>query len=405
MFAPLSIVNFRYLLASNFLWWQARWMESIVVGWLVLELTDSAWEVALVAFYRSIPFLLVGVFAGPIIDRYGRRNCILVAQGINFSISATVALLLWLDALAYWHIVTAALLMGTVWSIDWPARRSLIPDLVDKELTVDSMILEGMGQNVSRIVGPFASGALLATFGVTGSYIALAVTAGLAWLALLGLVNKEIPRTHMPDGRSPWHQIREGLRYTSQNQALLGVTIMTLIINMLVLTYIDLLPVFARDVLGQGPLGLGLLSAGGGLGAFIGLLIIGRLRGRISNGWILLGGTFAQCLLLILFANSPFYLLSLSFVILSAMGRASFGVMQSAIVLLASSDEMRSRVMGVMVLAIGLGPIGRLIIGALAENFGAPFAVTTLCAVAAVAIALLGILLPEFREQGEPVKN
>jgi len=87
------------------------------------------------------------------------------------------------------------------------------------------------------------------------------------------------------------------------------------------------------------------------------------------------------------------------------MGRASFGVMQSAIVLLASSDEMRSRVMGVMVLAIGLGPIGRLIIGALAENFGAPFAVTTLCAVAAVAIALLGILLPEFREQGEPVKN
>jgi len=270
MFAPLSIVNFRYLLASNFLWWQARWMESIVVGWLVLELTDSAWEVALVAFYRSIPFLLVGVFAGPIIDRYGRRNCILVAQGINFSISATVALLLWLDALAYWHIVTAALLMGTVWSIDWPARRSLIPDLVDKELTVDSMILEGMGQNVSRIVGPFASGALLATFGVTGSYIALAVTAGLAWLALLGLVNKEIPRTHMPDGRSPWHQIREGLRYTSQNQALLGVTIMTLIINMLVLTYIDLLPVFARDVLGQGPLGLGLLSAGGGLGAFIG---------------------------------------------------------------------------------------------------------------------------------------
>jgi len=365
MFAPLSIVNFRYLLASNFLWWQARWMESIVVGWLVLELTDSAWEVALVAFYRSIPFLLVGVFAGPIIDRYGRRNCILVAQGINFSISATVALLLWLDALAYWHIVTAALLMGTVWSIDWPARRSLIPDLVDKELTVDSMILEGMGQNVSRIVGPFASGALLATFGVTGSYIALAVTAGLAWLALLGLVNKEIPRTHMP----------------------------------------DLLPVFARDVLGQGPLGLGLLSAGGGLGAFIGLLIIGRLRGRISNGWILLGGTFAQCLLLILFANSPFYLLSLSFVILSAMGRASFGVMQSAIVLLASSDEMRSRVMGVMVLAIGLGPIGRLIIGALAENFGAPFAVTTLCAVAAVAIALLGILLPEFREQGEPVKN
>ena len=400
MFAPLAIPNFRFLLTSNFLWWQARWMESIVVGWLVLEMTDSAWQVALIAFYRTIPFLFVGIFSGPIIDRFGRRNCILVAQSFNFITSATIALLLWFDSLAHWHLVAGALLMGTAWSIDWPARRSLIPDLVDKKLTVDSMILEGMGQNVSRIIGPFVSGALIATLGPTGSYMALAATSGLALLALLRLVNKSIPRAHMPPGESPWHQIREGIRYTSQNQALIGVSIMTLIINMLVLTYIDLLPVFARDILAQGPLGLGLLSAGGGIGAFIGLLIIGQLRGRVSNGWILIGGTFMQCLLLIVFANSTVYLLSLALIILSAIGRASFGVMQSAIVLLAASDEMRSRVMGVTVLMIGLGPLGRLIIGALAESYGAPTAVTILCSIAAVLIALLGLLLPEFRRQG-----
>ena len=399
-FAPLANVDYRLLLTSNFLWWQARWMEMIITGWLVLELTDSAWQVALIGFYRSIPFLLVGPFSGPIIDRFGRRNCILVAQSVNFSISATIATLLWLDQLAIWHIIVGAVLMGVVWAVDWPARRSLIPDLVGKSQTVDGMMLEQMGQTASRIFGPFAGGAFIAAFGATGSYTFLAGTSACALLALLGITKQPIPRDAMPDASSPWVRIRDGFQYIRRNQSLRGVLAITVIMNALTFPYMELLPVFARDILDQGPLGLGLLGASNGIGAVIGLIFINRTRHILGNGWIMIGGTFLQSLLIIAFANSTLFPLSVALLICSGIGQSCFGVMQTSIMILSSSDEMRSRAMGTLVLGIGMGPFGRLQIGALAEGFGAALAVGLHGSVAAIAIVVVALLLPEFRVQG-----
>ena len=78
--APLTLADFRRLFVSNYLWWGTRFMEFIVVGWLVLELTDSAWQVAVIGFYRSAPSLIIGFVSGPIIDRVGRRKIILAGQ-------------------------------------------------------------------------------------------------------------------------------------------------------------------------------------------------------------------------------------------------------------------------------------------------------------------------------------
>ena len=83
-FQPLNIPDYRRLLASNTLWWQAMWMEMIVVGWLVLALTDSPFQIALVGFYRSIPLLIWGFISGPAIDHLGRRRIMLISQSINF---------------------------------------------------------------------------------------------------------------------------------------------------------------------------------------------------------------------------------------------------------------------------------------------------------------------------------
>jgi MFS family permease len=399
--APLAIRDFRFLLTSNFLWWQARWMEAIVTGWLVLELTNSAWQVALMGFYRSIPMLFVGIFAGPLIDRFGRRPCARAAQTGNFLISAVVVLLLWSDRLEVWHLAVAALLMGTVWSLDWPARRSLIPDLVGKEHTVDAMILENVAQNVSRIFGPFASGAFIAAFGAVGSYALLTGISALALLALLGMTDRPLPQNALPSS-SPWTQMREGLQYAQRSQPIMGVMLMTLIMNMLAFPYLDLLPIFARDVLMQGPLGLGVLGASVGVGSVVGLFALQRLRTVFSNGWLFLGGSLMLCLLLIAFAASTSFVLSLILLACVGLGRACFGVMQSSIMLLAASDEMRSRAMGSLTLFIGIGPLGRLKIGALAENFGAPMAVTLQSSMAALAVIWVMWAFPDLRRQGMP---
>jgi MFS family permease len=194
----------------------------------------------------------------------------------------------------------------------------------------------------------------------------------------------------------------EGWRYVRHNQPILGVLFITMIMNLWIFPYMVLLPVFARDVLGQGPTGLGILGAGAGIGAFIGLVVINRLRHVISPGWIFGLGSLSQAVAILLFAVSTNFTLSLILLILSGVGQACFGTMQSSIMLLAASDEMRSRAMGTLVLAIGAAPLGQLEVGALAELLGAPLAVGGHAGVAVLAIVGTISGLPRFRQKLEP---
>jgi predicted MFS family arabinose efflux permease len=173
--------------------------------------------------------------------------------------------------------------------------------------------------------------------------------------------------------------------------------LVTVVMNLLLIPYMTLLPVFARDVLDQGPVGLGLLTSAAGMGSFIGLLLTNFLRRYLSNGWILTGGTFGMALALILFSQSTLFPLSWLLLLVTGMGQACFGIMQSSIVLLTASDEMRGQTMGVLVLAIGSDPVGKLITGGMAENFGAPFAIGIQAALAAVLLAVIGVRLPALR--------
>jgi MFS family permease len=400
--STLAIADFRRLALSNFLWWQANLMEQVVLGWLVLELTDSAWLVALAGFARSAPYLLSGFISGLVIDRFGRRKIILAAQVCNTLVYGVTAALLWLDQLLFWHLIAGALIAGAAWSLDWPARRSLVPDLVGKERTIDAMIVENFVQNFSRILGPFTGGALIAVLGSQGCYWIMTAISALTLVMLSGLAHRPIPQTALPTRRSPWATAKEGLHYVRNNEPILGVLLITALMNMLAFPYMTLLPVFARDVLDQGPVGLGILGAGNGIGAFLGLLAINGLRHRINPGWIFGIGSCFQAVALLGFANSTFFGLSLALLISSGLGQACFSTMQSSIILLAASDEMRSRAMGTLVLAIGAGPLGRLQAGALAESLGAPLAVTVQTALAALLVGAVILKLPGLRRSRAP---
>jgi MFS family permease len=377
-------------------------MEAIVVGWLVLELTDSPWLVAVAGFCRSIPLLLLGFVAGQISDRFGRRKVIVTAQSVNFAVMACLVLILALDVLALWHLYATAVVLGACWAMDWPARRALLPDLVGKERTVDAMLLENLAQGVSRIGGPALAGVLLAAYGATGAYVVMLTLSGLTLVNLTYLSMRPIPKTNRRPAASPWSVLGESLRYVGQNQPILGVMLITAAFNLWIVPYMTLLPVIARDVLNVGPAGLGYLGAAAGVGSFFGLLVIARVRRYFSNGWILLVGTVGMSVVLFVMANSTWYTLSWAMLFLAGMGQACFGIMQSSIILLTASDEMRSRTMGVLVLAIGSDPLGKLQTGALAQLWGAAAALSLLTVAAGVAIVGVGLALPGLRAMTRP---
>ncbi|MDA0712244.1 MAG: MFS transporter, partial [bacterium] len=338
---PLANADFRNLLISNTLWWQAMWMEMIVVGWLVLELTNSAFDVAFVGFCRSAPLLVTGFIAGPLADRLGRIRVILLAQGISLTVLAIVCTLILLERITYTHFLIAAVFLGTTWSFSWTARRALIPDLIGKDRTVDAMMLEGFTQNISRVLGPFASGSLYVLLGPKGCYVTL-LTISLSSFVTIFLVRAP-QHVRSPNEVSPLKRMMDGLRYVTRNQAILGDLLITVAMNFLTFPYQALLPVFTRDILQQGPFELGLLGACNGVGAFFGLYALNKLRRRFSRGWIFAAGSALQSMCLLLFAMGstlplsitlwgsvfPFaFPLSVALLILAGTGQSAFGVMQ-----------------------------------------------------------------------------
>ncbi len=393
-FSILNNADYRRLLAGTVIWWQCFYMEMVVLGWLVFDLSNSARMVSLVGFCRTLPLLLVSLFSGPLIDYFGRRRMVVAAQSANLTAYLAIVLLLWTGKAAPWNIAIVAFCLGTAWAIDWPTRRSLVPDMLGKERMFDGLLLESFIVGLARIFAPSLAGALIARYGAIGCYLGMALLSVCALTILIPLLRGSGPRGAKASRMAALPVAGEGLRYIRSNQTLLAVILITLIMNLWMFPYNSLLPVFAREVLHKGPIELGFLSTGTGLGSFLGLLMLNFLRQRVNVGTLFVVGTGWMCVALAAFALSHVYPLSWVLLVCAGMGMACFGTLQSTIVLLSTSDEMRSRVMGILVLAIGGDPLGQLQIGTLAEIFGVQATLAGQAGAAALALVLIVAVLP-----------
>ncbi|MCB0107270.1 MAG: MFS transporter, partial [Caldilineaceae bacterium] len=373
--SPLSLPTYRRLLLSTILWQQSLAIWTLTAGWLLLELTDSALTVALLSFWRRAAQLAVGFLAGPIGDRLGRRTAMLVVQGTHLVLFGAILLLFRLDRLAAWQILAAMFLIGITWTIDLPARTALTPDLVGKTRITDAMLLENFVLGLLGSVGPFVAGWLLAGYGPLAGFGLLVTLATVHLFLLTDLARQPIPQQTTATQGTLWQAVQQGIRYICRQRLLLGVTFVSAVLNILIFPSLSLLPVFARDVLASGPVGLGLLNTGYSLGSFVGLYLVHQLRGRLSEKLLFVAGALLECTTVVVFALSPLYPLSWLMLFCAGVGQAGFHTMRSVILLSNASDEMRGRAMSTIVLTQGAGLPGELQTGLLAERMGAPLLV------------------------------
>ena len=361
------------------------WMEMLIVGWLGLELTDSAWWVSMLGFYRSIPLLLIGPWGALLTDRFPRRRLLSVFQGLGATAALLVLLAFLNGSLTYVQLALFSFIQGVIWALDWPTRRAIIPDLVGRERVVDALVLENGIQNITRILGPISGGVALELIGVGGGLVLLSAMGFGSLVLLLGITSRSQAPSVTGGFRTIVDMTHQGWKFVRGNRKIWGVFLITIFMNVWAFPYMNLLPVFARDILGQGPVGLGWLGAAHGLGATAGLLIIHWGRKWLSNEWLFSGGSLLLSFGLILFSTSTSYHLSLLLLFISGLGQAGFSIMQSSIILVESTDDMRSRAMGTLVLAIGVGPLGRLQSGSMAELLTASWAVGSMALMALIA--------------------
>lgn len=348
-------------------------METTVSALLVLELTDSPWQVALVGVCRSLPLLAFGLVAGFMADRVNRWRLMLLAQAASGLVMA--ALLSWLlfGWLQPWHVFLGAFILGCGTILDMPSRRSLIYDLVGPSHLVSAMSLETINNTLGKFWGPLIGGLVIEWSGFAGVYGLLLM----AYLLTVGLILQvRMPVTAPPmTGQPIWQSLIGGLHYALQNRVVLGVLATTVIMNALAFSYVQLLPVVARDHLQVGPALIGLLASADGLGtliAAIGLAALGSIR---QQGRVFLLGSMLELISLIAFALSPWYGLSFVLLMIVGMGNAGFSTMQSTIILLSAAPGMRGRAVGILGLCIGATPLGLLELGAIASLVSAPVAI------------------------------
>jgi MFS family permease len=397
-FAPLetfSAPGYRHLWSASFLWNLARWMDRVVLGWVVLEMTNSAWNLAVLEALRWVPLLLFGVAGGAVADRIDRRWVLIGAQGLALCVCSLVGLLLALGLFDFRMAMVATFLLGVQWAVDWPTRRALIPDLVGRDLTVNAVALEAVSQNVTRIVGPLIAGALVAYVSPAAAFGVMAVLYVVEILLLLQMPLSA--RGRAASSGSILRYLNEGFQGLRASQPIVGVVLISVFMNVLVFPYQQLLPIFARDELHVDAVGLGGLSAASGVGSVVGAVAIAVSRRVPRSGRLFWVGSVLMSVCVVGFAMSSSYAVALVLLGVSGLGQAAFASLQSTIVLSASTDQMRGRAMGALTLAIGSTPFGSLEIGAVSVALGAAWAVGLNAGVCALLVLWVALRLPRFR--------
>jgi MFS family permease len=383
--------NYALFMGGSFVSALGSWFQSVALGWLVLELSDSPFILGLVNFALMAPLFFLGFAGGVLADRAERRTLLLVGMGAS---TLAVGLLAGL-ALSGWASVPAilaiSLVIGLTQAIVWPAWQPFIKDLVPVERLREAIAFNSARFNLTRVLGPALAGVLMARVGAPAC-LAVAALSGAGVLIATWLIRR-------PRGRrartAPWlSALGEGVSYVRADAFTLRLLVFTGAMGLLVLPYQAFLPAFARDVLRTGADGLALLVTAVGAGAVLGaLLSSGRLVESRPNAamaaFALATGAGLAAFALATPANGlPPWLAPPA---LCVVGLGSIGYLTTAnsILQLRVPDALVGRVMGLWVVVnAGTTPLGSLALGGVAERFGvAP--VVFWCGVIGVGLAAL----------------
>jgi MFS family permease len=289
--------------------------------------------------------------------------------------------------LQVWHLFAFTFLTGVGWAFNMPVRQSIIPNIVPRADLMNAMALSAAGFNASRILGPTLAGVMIATIGAAENFYLQAC----AYLGVtLMVLQLHLPAVTRARRQSVASTLGEGARFIWKHPTMRVQMIFALGPVVIALPYNALMPIFASDVLEVGPQGFGLLMAAPGLGAVIGTLTLASVSNVERKGVLLLSAVFALGALLMMFALSRWFLLSLALLVAIGAVQMLYMTTNQTLIQLSTPDELRGRVMGVYMLNQGLLPFGSLLAGALADVLSAPTAVFLmglLVAIMAVAFA------------------
>lgn len=348
-----------------------RWTEMLATAVFAYQETGSAFVVAMLTMLRMLPMGLFGTFVGVLADRLERRTALLAIVASMLLTSAAIALLAHFGLLEVWHLAVASFINGMAWASDNPVRRMMIGEVVGSDRMGMAMSIDVGANNASRFVGPALGGLLLAFAGIQGVFGFGAILYFIALFAGARLRYRNA--IAVPSGAFIFTQIADGLRLAWKTPAMRATLFITIVFNIFGWPFSSMIPVIARDRFHLSPDEIGLLASMDGIGAFFGALAVGAFVRSEHYSRVYFGSVVCYLTLIMVYSWSPTPLSAAVALFITGFTQSGFSIMQATLVFLAAPPEMRARMLGVLSFCIGLGPIGFLHIGLLADAIGAPW--------------------------------
>jgi MFS family permease len=356
-----------------------RWLQLLVLGIYTFQITGSPLLVSTIPMLLMLPLALFGPLVGVLADRFNRKIMISCTLGFMTALCITAAVLDGTQGLSYPNVAVIALLSGMFFATDMPVRRRLLGDLAGDSVP-SAMGLDSATANVTRMAGPLLGGVMLELFSIGGVFVLSALFYAVCLLL--------VPLARLPDyprvtsGTMFVHELVGGIKYVLGDDTLRRIFSITIIFNVFGFSFTSMVPIIGTGRLGLGPLMVGVMSSAEGMGAFSGAIVIAFVATRERFFQIYLWGTVAYITMvgylgiLCSVAGGPTHSVVVMATTLLTIGMAGscFATMQGTLTYLSAPAEYRSRVLGVLALCIGTGPLGFFNVGWMAEAFGVPTA-------------------------------
>jgi len=374
MFRALSHRDFRLFWIGAFLSNVGTWMQAVAQGWLVLQLTNSAFWLGLDAFMATAPGFLLTLVGGVFADLIDRRRLLLYTQVVAGAAALGLAILVWTNVVDRWMILGFSFVTGCCMALASPSYLAMTYDLVGREDLTNAIAMNSTQFQLSRVIGPALAGVGFKLFGLAGCFFAN----GLSFIAVVVSLSMVRPQRHhtagahsVRDRKALWRDLIEGFHYVRNRPRVFSLLLLSAVNSFFGAPYFALVPIYARDLFHLGETGLALMLGIAGAGAFFGALLVAYLGDFQRKGWFVLGGSFLFGVCVTNFARSTSLALSLTFLFGVGFAVVISVAITNTLLQKLVTDQMRGRVMSMFILSfMGTMPIGNLLAGIASHRFG-----------------------------------
>ena len=375
MFRALSHRNFRLFWIGAFLSNVGTWMQAVAQGWLVLQLTNSAFWLGLDAFMATAPGFVFTLVGGVFADLIDRRRLLLYTQVVAGIAALGLAALVATGAINRWMVLGFSFITGCCMALASPSYLAMTYDLVGREDLANAIAMNSTQFQLSRVVGPALAGVAFRVFGLAGCFFANGISF-VAVVAALWMVRSDRPSTAahpVSDRRALWRDLVEGVSYVRNRPRVSSLLVLSAVSSFFGAPYFSMVPIYARDIFHLGETGLALMMGTAGAGAFFGALLVAYLGDFRRKGWFVLGGATMFGLCISGFALSSRLTFSLLFLFGLGFALVVSVALTNTLLQKLVTDQMRGRVMSMFLLSfMGTMPVGNILAGTLSNHFGPP---------------------------------